>query len=118
MKYCLKAQNYFYNRYFDGGVCKCTENGKSTEFQYNEDKWCCHTSKCEVVESNEVGSATSVQCNGTTLGLQQQCHNQDTQTPTCNFYKDDAYRNEDASRSYMDICQDGRYILMIFFDFS
>ena len=100
---------FFLDRTPDGGVCRCIENGNSTEIKYDDGQWCCHTNECKVVEYNLNGYVKIVECNGTALGLKQQCHNNNENTSTCNHYASDPYRNYIESRSYMDICQDGRY---------
>ena len=83
-------------------VCRCIENGNSTEIKYDDGRWCCHTNDCKV-------GRNIVECSGKALGLKQQCHNNNENTSPCNHYASDPYRNYRESRSYMDICQDGRY---------
>ena len=98
-------------RHIDTEVCNCVDDGKIIEIRHGDGQWCCHSNECIV--DNKYGNAKIVQCNGTVLGLDQQCHNGDKSTPSCNHYAADNDRNYLASRSYIDICQDQRYEFLL-----
>jgi len=91
------------------GVCDCMQDTTNFEIRYDEAKWCCKSTsdECEVVKRDNKGHAIIVKCIGASLPLTKQCQNDQTNTPTCNFYPPDKHRNFRASRSYMDICNDG-----------
>ena len=103
-------------RSFDNsGICNCVGDGKIINIRYGDGQWCCHSNDCKVVKYvfGTHGPDVIVQCNGTALGLNQQCHNGDKTTPSCNHYATDDARNEQASRSYIDICHDQRYEFLL-----
>ena len=92
-------------------VCKCVQDGKTTKFGYNDRMWCCKTTEdqCKGDRYN-----TSMTCNGTALSLSDQCHGENYGGPFCNYYPMDVDRNGHSSyyapRSYLDLCQDNRYV--------
>ena len=97
------------------GTCQCQEEGgQLQEFGFNDGLWCCKSTaeNCKVVESDFDGDPKTVKCTGKKLELSQQCHDQDPNTPICNHYGDDKFRNGHveygAKRSHLNICNDNR----------
>ena len=74
--------------------------------------WCCKTTKDQCIK--EEIYPHNVICNGTALSLSDQCHDENYNGQSCNYYPMDEYRNGgvgvDVSRSYLDLCQDNRYV--------
>ena len=79
--------------------------------------WCCKTTEdqCITDEYDEY----NIICNGTALSLSDQCHDEDYDGPSCNYYPLDNHRHYHSSsphsvtwdhRSYIDLCQDNRYL--------
>ena len=54
---------------------------------------------------------TTVTCTGKAISLEEQCPNQE-EVPICNQYPNDKYRNFLAERSFIDICNDNRYLCL------
>ena len=106
---------YFsYRHYY--GTCQCQEEGgQLQEFGHDDGLWCCKSTakNCTVVESYSDGDPKTVICTGKKLELSQQCHDQDSNTPICNHYGGDQWRNGDtfiyhAKRSHLNICNHNR----------
>ena len=85
-------------------------DGKNTEINYKDDKWCC--------SANCSKDGDSVNCNGTALSLKQQCKYKNKLDSPCNFYPTDEERNLFTSRSYSDVCEDNRYDLKTLYKFQ
>ena len=76
-------------------------------------KWCCKTS-----EDPCIGEGKNIICNGTTLSLSDQCNNESYDSSPCNYYPMDTNRsqygdgiyNSRIDRSFLDMCQDNRYV--------
>ena len=89
-------------------LCKCAQDGITIEFGRGDGMWCCKTTsdKCIKEELNVVT------CNGTALSLSDQCHDENYDGPSCNYYPliPKRYGNigEPFCRSYLDLCQDNR----------
>ena len=93
--------------------------GNATEFKVDARLWCCKKTKDNcIVES--IGNRKVVTCIGQTLRLSQQCHGFESNSLVCNYYPFDENRNVDYSmdgvrpiggiRSYLNICNDERYV--------
>ena len=73
--------------------------------------WCCKTT-----EEQCIPDGSNVICNGTVLDTFDQCHDEYSDGPSCNYYPLDENRdlftmnNPDTYRSYLDVCQDNRYV--------
>ena len=89
------------------------EDGITTTFKRNDRMWC-----CKRTEDQCIHEWNKVICNGTALSLSEQCHNEYDGLP-CNYYPLDKWRNSEiVSRSYIDLCQDNRYVQHCKADFS
>ena len=89
-------------------------DGNVTEFKVDDKLWCCKRTKEEcTIEKN--GNQWVFTCIGKTLKLTQQCHGFENNSLACNYYPFDDHRNinyymDGRIRSYLDICNDGRYV--------
>ena len=88
--------------------------GNVTEYKVGDRLWCCKETKdnCTV---EMIGIRKVVTCIGKALRLTQQCHGFENNSLACNYYPFDENRNVDyymdgCIRSYLDICNDGRYV--------
>ena len=82
------------------------QDGISSQFIVNDAMWCCKTTKDPCIR--EESYPYNVICNGTALSLSDQCHNEDYDGPSCNYYPlDDTRKFEEIDRSYLDLCKDG-----------
>jgi len=100
---------------YHDGTCQCGEEGGNNPnqtFEYDQGLWCCKSTaeNCTVERNHKYGWPDKVKCTGKTLELSHQCHDQDPNTPICNHYGDDKFRNgkKDAKRSHINICNDNR----------
>ena len=70
--------------------------------------WCCITTEDQCIYKGD-----NVICNGTALSLSDQCHDENYDGLSCNYYPLDQnrydYKGLPAYRSYIDLCQDNRY---------
>ena len=94
----------------DGDVlCECVQNGINIKFGRNDSMWCCKTTEDECISEDYT---TNTKCNGITLSLSDQCHDENNDGPSCNYYPLDRFRYRAVSpmvyRSYVDLCQDNR----------
>ena len=80
--------------------------------------WCCKTTEDQCTE----GFYGNLICTGTALSLSDQCHDEANDAPSCNYYPLDEYRyhyyNKKTYRSYIDLCQDNRYVQHYKADFT
>ena len=89
-------------------------DGNVTEFKVDDKLWCCKRTKEEcTIEKN--GNQWVFTCIGKTLKLSQQCLGFGSNSSNCNYYPFDDHRNinyymDGRIRSYLDICNDGRYV--------
>ena len=90
-------------------ICECVQDGITTKFRYDDAKWCCKTTEDQCIRDGY-----NIICNGTALRLSDQCHNEDDDGQSCNYYPLDEFRNGKTifsePRSYIDLCQDNRYV--------
>ena len=75
--------------------------------------WCCKTTedKCKIIEGDSYD--ITIICNGTALSLSDQCHDENYDGSSCNYYPWDPLRYPEVdreSRSFLDLCQDNRYL--------
>ena len=97
----------------DTGTCTCGENDNNTKsFRINEGLWCCKSSQnnCEITRGHKA-YPEAVKCHGKVLTLAEQCNVKGNST--CNHYPYDAERNHMAPRSFLNLCQDNRYVFHI-----
>ena len=86
------------------------QDGVSTKFGKDNGTWCCKTTKDECIRDGG-----NMICNGTVLSLTDQCHDENYDGPSCNYYPLDENRyiqerNYDTvHRSFLDLCQDNKY---------
>ena len=96
-------------------ICKCMMHDSNvTEFKVNDKLWCCKRTKEECTIENIANHRRVFTCIGKTLKLSQQCLGFGSNSSNCNYYPFDDHRNIDyymdgRIRSYLDICNDGRY---------
>ena len=78
--------------------------------------WCCKTTEDQCIAEGD-----DIICNGTAISLSDQCHDENYDGPSCNYYPVDPNRNQygewtdtgdwkDVTRSYLDLCLDNRYV--------
>ena len=72
--------------------------------------WCCITTEDQCIYKGD-----NVICNGTALSLSDQCHDEYYDGPSCNYHPLDEdrcslYDIPGVYRSYLDLCQDNRYV--------
>ena len=99
-------------------LCECVQDGISTKFGIGDRKWCCKTTKDKCIRARPDWAyefsdldGFNITCNGTALSLSDQCHNENYDGPSCNYYPLDQYRYsyDGIYRSTIDLCQD-RYV--------
>ena len=93
------------------------QDGISIKFGVDDRMWCCKTTEDPCVAE---GIGMNIICNGNALSLSDQCHNENYVGPSCNYHPLDAFRNGNmldsygkssrVFRSYLDLCQDNRYL--------
>ena len=92
------------------------EGNVTDSFQRGDNKWCCKTTSEECNLDNE----HNLSCIGKSISLQEQCSNYEMSCGVCNHYPHDPFRNlfgfyeEDIVRSFIDICHDNRYYLILY----
>ena len=92
----------------DAGTCTCGENDNTTKsFGFDERLWCCKSSE----DKCESESPYDAKCHGKVLTLEEQCNVEGN--PICNHYPSDINRNRFAPRSFLNLCQDNRYVFDI-----
>ena len=103
--------------YRDGkGTCTCGENDNNTKsFRFDEGLWCCKSSQnnCEITRGSKE-YPEDVKCHGKVLTLAGQCNVEGN--PICNHYPSGLIgqsRNDFAARSFLNLCQDNRYVFHI-----
>ena len=72
--------------------------------------WCCKTTEDQCIP--DTAKDNVYVCNGTALSLSEQCHDENYDGPSCNYYPWDSYRYprlDAVSRSFLDLCKDNRY---------
>ena len=102
---------FFYRSYT--GTCTCGENDNTTKsFGFDEGLWCCKSSQnnCEITRNSKTYSKDA-KCHGKVLTLEEQCNVEGN--PICNHYPSDPWRNSFAPRSFLNLCQDNRYVFHI-----
>ena len=87
------------------GTCTCGE----TKFGHKDGLWCCKSSEEKCVRGTNYPYDT--ECHGKALTLAEQCHVKGN--PICNHYPYDIDRNHRAPRSFLNLCQDNRYVFHI-----
>ena len=95
------------------GTCTCGENDSNTKsFRLDEGLWCCKSSQtnCEITRGSK-RTPKDAKCHGKVLPLAQQCKVEGN--PRCNQYESDSDRNYLAPRSFLNLCQDNRYVFHI-----
>ena len=104
--FCISIYLYFSFCYCSSGDCFCQYGGPNFGFTNDSDLYCCQKTKekCDVYTTN---LNENVYCNGEKLALTQQCNN------ACNFYGFDVNRIYGEIRSYLDICKDNQYELIL-----
>ena len=92
------------------------EGNVTDVFQSMDNKWCCKTTieECEMESTPSQLNVTN--CIGKAISLQEQCRNNKMSLDVCNHYPYDPFRNQDVGdfhieRSFIDICNDNRYIV-------
>ena len=63
------------------------QDGVSTKFGKDNGTWCCKTTKDECIRDGD-----NMICNGTVLSLTDQCHDENYDGPSCNYYPLDETR--------------------------
>ena len=88
------------------------QDGISSQFLVDDTMWCCKTTEDPCIK--EESYPYNVICNGTALSLSDQCHDEKYDGLSCNYYPLDSNRsdsyNSKVYRSYIDLCQDNRYV--------
>ena len=74
------------------GLCDCIQDGISIKFGINDSMWCCKTT-----EDKCILDWLTVKCEGTALSLSDQCHNENYDGSSCNYYPLDEFRLGDPS---------------------
>ena len=84
------------------------QDGITTEFGIDEKMWCCKTTEDPCIAKGDNGMI----CNGTASSLSDQCHDENDEIPSCNYYplSVERYKVGGDFRSYLDLCQDNRYV--------
>ena len=106
----------------ESGTCMCGENDNNTKsFRIDEGLWCCKSSQnnCNITRTInktpeiEHSSETPLdaKCHGKVLTLEEQCNVEGN--PVCHHYPSDSLRNLFAPRSFLNLCQDNRYVFHI-----
>ena len=91
-------------------MCNCGEGNNKSSFKYDDGKWCCTNSTCNIDKrDNKYGRPNKVSCKGRALKLEEQCEDH-IEGKRCNTYPEDEWRNRDAERSFIDACNDQRYV--------
>ena len=92
----------------DDPLCKCVQDGITIEFELKDRMWCCKSTSDKCIKEG----SDMVTCNGTALSLSDQCHDENYDGPSCNYYplSEERYGSigQKYSRSYLDVCQDNR----------
>ena len=111
--------NSYNSSTYGGEYCSCVQGNIIETFEYSSNKWCC-------MNFNGICSQTTWHnyCTGKAIPLQEQCSSQEIGY-VCNHYPLDPYRNrgpnishvlygiDGIERSYVNICNDGRYELKL-----
>jgi hypothetical protein len=94
------------------GTCTCGETDNNTKtFRHDEGYWCCSSqNKCEITKGIK-RRAKEAKCHGKVLTLEEQCNVEGKFK--CNHYPSDPRRNLYAPRSFLNLCQDNRYVFPI-----
>ena len=86
------------------------QDGIINELEVDDEKWCCKSTEDHCITTDY---GKNVVCNGTAINLSEQCLDEKSEGPTCNYYPLDNKRNPNNAgvakpyyRSYVDLCQD------------
>ena len=86
------------------------QDGITTEFEIQDRMWCCKTTEDQCI-GDDPDYPSKITCNGTALSLSDQSHDENYDGLSCNYHPLDEKRNYNGIfRSYLDMCQDNRYV--------